>query len=106
LGSSSHTEDFTPGTLKAVQVALVEPVAYLEGSVMDSRLHMADLPGQKLEKGDWETLRLPRCEHRYIVPGDAFDEGKAYAKCNDCGTRVEGWTFVYNGAQENLCISD
>jgi hypothetical protein len=26
-------EDFTPGTLKAFQVALVEPVAYLEDSV-------------------------------------------------------------------------
>ena len=33
LGSSSHREDFTPGTLKAFQVALVEPVAYLEDSV-------------------------------------------------------------------------
>jgi hypothetical protein len=28
-------EDFTPGTLKAFQVALVEPVAYLEDSVND-----------------------------------------------------------------------
>jgi hypothetical protein len=27
-------EDFTPGTLKAFQVALVEPVAYLEDSVI------------------------------------------------------------------------
>jgi hypothetical protein len=34
LGSSSHGEDFTPGTLKAVQVALVESVAYLEDSVI------------------------------------------------------------------------
>jgi hypothetical protein len=35
LGSSTHTEDFTPGTLKTVQVALVEPVAYLEDSVIN-----------------------------------------------------------------------
>jgi hypothetical protein len=39
------------------------------------------------------------CEHRYIVPGDVFEGdvfkgGKAHAKCNDCGARVDGWIFV------------
>jgi hypothetical protein len=42
-----------------------------------------------------ETQTPAPCEHRRIVPGDLFEEGKAHAKCNDCGARVDGWVFLY-----------
>ena len=49
-----------------------------------------------------EVQMSATCEHRYIIPGDSFAEGKAYAKCNDCGARVNGWTFVYGAPMKVL----